>query len=115
MNTFRTNHLLALLKLYETTLLPLDVLLRNYLKLHHAIGSKDRKYIAETLYTLIRFLGLIDYLNGKDTSWQARLKRLEQCDLKKYTQDPTIPPHIRVSFPKSFFEFLMHSLGEKRL
>ena len=56
---FREHHLLQLLEAYDQQELPLDLHLNNYFRKHKALGSKDRAFIAESTYSLIRWLGLI--------------------------------------------------------
>lgn len=113
MNPFREYHLAKIISLYEETLPPLDLLLRNYFRLHHAAGAKDRKWISETLYKVIRWQGLFDYL-GAQGNWKVRVALSQTISPENYLNDPTIPPHIRVSFPKDFFDFLQHSLGREK-
>ena len=38
-------------------------------------------------------------------------KLLMQNSLESLQKDPSIPPHIRVSFPKPFYDYLVQSLG----
>ncbi|NGX29819.1 MAG: Ribosomal RNA small subunit methyltransferase B [Candidatus Anoxychlamydiales bacterium] len=102
---FRKFHLLTILKEFSKKKLPLDVFLRNYFKNHKSIGSKDRKSICEDLYKLIRWNGLIDFLCKKTPiTFEDRLEILEDFDFKRYLDDKKIPDHIKVSFPKDYFE-----------
>lgn len=111
---FREHHLFSILSLYEQQSHPLDLFLRNYFKQHHAVGSKDRKYICETLYAMIRYRGLIDHFCEKPITWEKRYSCFQNLKPAELLNDPSIPAHIRVSFPKSFFSFLESSLGEKK-
>ena len=102
---FRKFHLLTILKEFSKKKLPLDVFLRNYFKNHKSIGSKDRKSISEDLYKLVRWNGLIDFLCKKNqVTPEDRLEILEDFDFKKYLDNKKIPEHIKVSFPKEYFE-----------
>jgi len=102
---FRKFHLLTILKEFSKKKLPMDAFLRNYFKNHKSIGSKDRKCICEDLYKLIRWKGLIDFLCKKNKiTFEDRLKILESFDFKKHLDNEKIPQHIRLSFPKNYFE-----------
>jgi len=111
MKNFREHYLLTILDEFDLSTLPLDVFLSKFFRSHKSIGSKDRSYICETLYMLIRWKGLLDYLCSKPITWKKRLDALNQHDLEKLMYDKTIPPHIRVSFPRVFFEKIAKSFG----
>ena len=112
--SFREHHLFNILSLYDNQKAPLDLLLRNYFKSHRAVGSKDRKSICDTLYGMIRWQGLIDHFCEKPPIWKNRYAFFKKNNLTQYLKDPTLPPHIRASFPKVFFQLLVQSLGEEK-
>ncbi len=114
MKNFRRHHLLAILSLYETSQLPLDLILRHYFRLHHAVGSKDRKEIVDAVYTLVRWQGLLTYITQPHSSWESKIEKLSTFSPQTYAEDATIPEHIRVSFPKEFFSLLVDSLGRDK-
>jgi 16S rRNA (cytosine967-C5)-methyltransferase len=111
---FREHHLLQILNSFEGESIPLDVFLRNYFRAHTAVGSKDRKEICETIYAIIRWRGLLDHIADAKTplSWETRFRGLTKLS-QTLLHDPSIPPHIRVSFPKAFYQLLSDSLGEE--
>lgn len=111
---FRETHLLSLLQGFSKQGLPLDVFLRNYFKTHKAIGSHDRRFLAETVYTMFRWLGLIDFLCDKDHSWEKRYAKFKELNIGEASQRGTLPPHISVSFPKALYEVLRNALGEDK-
>lgn len=108
---FREYHILAILDAYEVQTLPLDLFLRNYFRAHKALGSKDRGEIAETVYTLTRWRGLLDFLVSPVMTWDARLDRFLSWDLEKLMSRDDIPMHVRLSFPKVLFDLFEHSHG----
>ncbi|MBM3207502.1 MAG: RsmB/NOP family class I SAM-dependent RNA methyltransferase [Chlamydiae bacterium] len=110
---FRESHLIKILHGFSKQTLPLDVFLRNYFKSEKAIGSHDRKFLAETVYTMFRWLGLVDYLSV-DHSWESRFEIFNKLDILKERLNPNIPAHISVSFPKSMYDFLISSLGKEK-
>ncbi len=111
---FREHHLLQILSFFEEESLPLDLFLRNYFRKHKAVGSKDRKEICETIYGMIRWRALIDWVAEKPLNWETRLRAFNHFSLGDLQSDPSIPAHIRVSFPKAFYELLVSALGEEK-
>lgn len=109
---FREYHLFQILAWLEQQTLPLDAFLRNYFREHKAVGSKDRKIICEHLYALIRWKGLLDYLCSDRPTTEQRYRALLSPAFERAKGDLAIPPHIRLSFPKSFYDLLVTSLGE---
>lgn len=111
---FRDFHLLALLEAYDQQTLPLDLFISHYFRDHKALGSKDRGFIAETAYTMIRWKGLLDYLTNQNSSWAERYTTYQTLDFDRVMQDETIPLPIRVSFPPVLFNLLESSYGIER-
>jgi len=107
---FREFHILEILHGWEGNS-PLDLWLSNYFRDHKAIGSKDRAYIADTLYGLIRWLGAIDHFANEDFSWDHRLDIFLKTDFSEVYRDSTLPPHIRVSFPPELFDLIAADYG----
>lgn len=112
--SFRDHHLFSILDLYEKQSHPLDLFLRNYFKHHRAVGSKDRKAICDSLYAMIRWRGLIDHFCDKPITWEKRYKCFQKLDPGAHLHDESIDPHVRASFPKSFFTLLEESLGNQK-
>ena len=115
MARFRHFHLIKILEEFDETRLPLDVFLSKYFRSHKAVGSKDRKYICETIYKLIRWKGLIDYFcKERPIKWEERVDLLSKLDLSVLMEDESIPPHVRVSFPKQFYDKILQPFGEQK-
>ena len=112
---FRHNHLVELLCLYERQTKPLDFCVSDYFRSHKALGSKDRAYIAETIYALIRWKGLYDYLLQEQSyiSWEKRIELLHQKNPDSFLDDESIPLHIRLSFPEVLFSEIVASWGQE--
>lgn len=109
---FREHHLLQLLSEYDPSKGPLDRFMARYFQSNRSLGSKDRAYIANTAYQLVRWQALLDHL-GK-SSWPKRLQTLQNTDLIKASQDSTIPNHIRTSTPKELFDLLEQNYGTEK-
>ena len=112
MKNFRRIHLLNLLHQWEEG--PLDGMARSYFRTHKAIGSKDRAIICNTLYGMIRWRGLLDYLSDKPCSWEKRLDTYLKISPLDYLPKEKIPLHIRLSFPKFIFDLLKKTYGMKK-
>lgn len=109
---FRKYHLLKILHQYEKTPLPLDFFLNGYFRANKQIGSKDKKFIADAIYGMIRWKGLIDYLRP-NASWEDRIDVYENYKLDSYLHDLSIEEHTRVSFPRFYYELLKKSFPEE--
>lgn len=111
--SFREHHLLQILNIFEEQSLPLDVFLRNYFRAHSSIGSKDRKEICETIYSMIRWRGLLDHIAQRPLSWETRFQAFKNCP-QDFSCDASLPPHVRVSFPKALYQLLFDHLGKEK-
>lgn len=110
---FREKHLFQLLKLYDQETKPLDFIVMTYFREMKQLGSKDRAYINDTAYNLIRWQGLYGYLLGSKASWESCLRLMQEKKPESFLEDTSIPLHVRVSFPESLFREICASHGEK--
>jgi len=108
---FREHHLLELLNIYSSKSLPLDIVICDYFKLHKALGSKDRAFIAETAYGMIRKKSLLQHLTKNSSCWEKMLECYLQTDSDRYVNDETIPIYIRNNFPEILFNLLLNTYG----
>lgn len=107
---YREYHLLSLLEAYELQKLPLDLFISQYFRLHSALGSKDRAFIAETIYSLVRWQGLIDYLSPT-SSWKDRYHTFFNVNIDELQLQEEIPLATRVSFPPVLFDLFANNYG----
>src|SRR5262249_21428821 len=84
----------------------------EYFRSHKAIGSKDKAFIAETAYGIIRWQGLLDYLSEQPATWEKRLEIFQKENLESYLDQEEIPLHIRLSFPKNLFDHIVKTHGK---
>lgn len=110
---FRDFHLFTLLEAYSKQSLPLDLFINQYFRQHSALGSKDRAFIAETVYALVRWQGFLDEIIDAPT-WQKRYEAFLATDLEKINQRQDIPLAKRVSFPQNLFDLLVHDYGVEK-
>lgn len=110
---FREHHFLTLLESYSEQTLPPDIFISDYFRSHKALGSKDRAFIAETMYAMIRWQGLIDHLSPS-SSWSDRYHTWLNLDIEALQKNEEIPLHIRVSFPSFLFDLFVKEFGEEK-
>lgn len=103
MYTFRDYHTIEILKKYEQSNLPLDLALRNYFKDHKSLGSKDRNFIGNNVYYIIRNLALIDHYLSQPKTWEKRVENLNDILKKNHSH---LPPSIFYSIPNWLYEML---------
>ena len=114
MKKFRWHHLIDILCLTDSGTLPLDAVLRFYFREHKAVGSKDRAEICDTIYGMIRWKGLLDYLCHGEVSWEKRAEIYLEIDPEAFLSKEEIPLHVRLSFPKWVLDKLIVAHGEER-
>jgi len=110
---FREHHLLELLYGYDSQTLPLDRFMSDYFRAHKALGSKDRGDIAETVYGIVRWKALIEYLGKHSVDWEKRVEIYKEGKLESHLSDDSIPLHIRLNLPKELYELILNSHGEE--
>lgn len=109
---FRQHHFFEIIRSFDFSRGPIDLFISLYFRHHPQLGSKDRLYIVERVYTYLRWKGLIDeILSHREPTDEALIALLEQ-DLSPYINDEMLPPHIRVSFPKDLYDAFVRSFGE---
>lgn len=111
---FREYHLFQLLERFEAQALPLDLFISHYFRDHKSLGSKDRAFITESIYGMVRWLKLIDALAPNPPSWPARFSCYQKLDIAKASQDVTLPLPVRVSFPEPLLDRLIAAYGEEK-
>lgn len=108
---FRQHHIITIMEAYEQQTLPLDFFLSNYFRANKALGSKDRGVIAETVYAMVRWRGLLDHVCGQPLSWEKRLDFFSGGDFAAAQKRNDLPLHVRLSFPKVLFDQILAAHG----
>lgn len=111
---FREYHLLKMMEGYDLNRAPLDGWVADYFRSNKALGSKDKAYISDTVYALVRWKALLEHLCSKGAGWEELLNTYLEVDIKALIDDTRIPLHVRVSFPKWLFKKLKSAYGEER-
>lgn len=107
---FREFHLLELLDGYEEKQQPLDLFISFYFRSHPALGSKDRGFIAETAYQLVRQKRMLDFLCPRG-DWEDKYEFFKTADFKALFQDSSIPLSVRLNTPDFLFQLLENDYG----
>lgn len=110
MDSYRQHHLFSLLDYYSEQDLPLDLVISRYFKMHHSLGSKDRAFIAENIYGMIRWKSLIDFFCNPNATWMERWEKFQNLEMLKTTH-ASIPDHVRLSFPEELYNLIIKSQG----
>lgn len=107
---FRVYHSICLLRELLKFETPSDLLIHQYFKTHKALGSKDRAFIAKSLYKYLKWLPLIEEVQeGKNL--EQRLSFLEDFDPKDYEKNPSLKEHIKLAFPEELYSKIVESHG----
>jgi 16S rRNA (cytosine967-C5)-methyltransferase len=105
---FRQHHFEELLKNFDPQKGPIDLFISLYFRHNPQLGSKDRVFVVERIYTYFRWKILLEALQAKGEN----LFELLEQDLSKYVEDTSLPEHVRVSFPKLLFDVLKGNFGD---
>ncbi len=110
-NPFRLRHLFSLLDFCMEQELPLDLVISRYFKLRKSLGSKDRAFVAEAIYGMMRWITLIDFFCEENASWEKKWEIYQTLDIPTLIKDTSIPEHIRFGFPKDLYDLILKSHG----
>lgn len=108
---FRKFHLLQMLSAYLAQTLPLDLCINQYFRLHKALGSKDRLFIADTAYTLVRWDGLLTALTQSDPSLEKKVDLLLSAPMETLRSQMPQPLSANLSFPDWLLNKLIEQYG----
>lgn len=111
---FQHYHLYHLLDSYRAKSLPLDLIIAQYFRSNKALGSKDRAFIADRAYQIIRWTRLLEYLTHRIDDWEAFNRFIDKKDLINFADDPKIPAAIRLSHPDLLYEMMVDNFGKEK-
>jgi len=111
MDTYRQHHLFTLLDYYDNESLPIDLVISRYFKLHRSLGSKDRAFIAENIYGMIRWLSLIELFCEENSSWEKKWETYQNLDFSTLAEQTSIPECVRYGFPEVLYNLIVESHG----
>lgn len=108
---FRHHHIIQILEGYSEQSLPLDIFLNQYYRTHKALGSKDRLYIGDAAFAIIRWCGLLDAQIEGPIDWEKRVDLFFSKPLEELQKHPSLKDHEKVSFPEWLFHLLVKQVG----
>lgn len=111
---FQEYHLLKMLDGYRANQGPLDWWIADYFRGNKALGSKDKAFVSDTAYALVRWKGLFEYLARRDADWEQLFETYRSTNISEKLLNETIPLNIRYSFPKWLFDKLVSCYGQER-
>lgn len=104
-------HLIQALNYFEINSYPLDLALHYYFRLHKALGSKDRAFVANNLYSLMRWKNTLDWFSTFPFSWEKRWRLYKERSIEDLQSKTSFPPYISVGFPEWLFAKLEEEYG----
>ncbi len=110
---FTEYHLLAFFKFYMDQNAPIDAAMSSYFRKNKALGSKDKKFVSENAYTLMRWKGLIDHFIEGKVSWDKRWELHQKRSISSLLKEE-LPLHIRCSAPLFLVDRLKELWGERK-
>lgn len=111
--SFREKHILQILHLYFKQNLPLDLFIHHYFKNHKCLGSKDRAFISETIYTIIRWKSLYQALT-KGSSCADWLALFKTHSIEMLRSEKSLAPEEVAGFPGWLYKRLCDRYGDIR-
>ncbi len=92
----------------------MDLFLNHYFRAHKALGSKDRSFISETLYGIVRWQGLLRALSKQTPSWRDLITLYLSHSIDDLRSREGLAPWDAVSMPKWLYNLLQENYGEER-
>lgn len=109
---FREFHLTQLFNEYKEKNLPLDLVVHHYFKGHKALGPKDRAFVADAIFNIVKWKGLLEYLNIFDPL--EAIVFLGSDKFAEALQNQDIPAYAKGSCPEVLFDKLKETFGETK-
>lgn len=103
-------HISAFLNAYNNGQKPLDWSLSKYLRAHKSIGAHDRRTMSETLFGMVRWKTLIDYLCPSNHVLE-RLDWFRKLNLEECRQNLSIPEPIRLGISDCLYTRFIAAFG----
>jgi 16S rRNA (cytosine967-C5)-methyltransferase len=116
MNSFCLYHTLQFFLQYDPLKSRVDTSVHNYFKKNKALGSKDRKIIAEFIYKYVRFRTLIEHvLHIRSIQSQEDVFNILRFEPEDWIESKEIPTHVKYGFKKDFLDYLSKSFNSVNL
>lgn len=116
-NAQRARHLENALEVYSkisTGNLPIDTFLRCYFR-SNKVAPASRAWIADHLYEVQRWKGLIAHMSPKPLTWTGMLNTYLMNPRWRYmTGHKGLAPYLRCSFPEPLFNLIERQYGQDK-
>lgn len=109
MSEFRRFHLFRFLDLVDSEKEAPDRLLKNYFKMNKALGSKDRRFMSDIVYEILRDKGALSFLAESD-KLRACAELLLNPDFS--LDRKSLPAHLRSGLPLDLWSLLVRHHDE---
>ena len=108
---FTDYHILAFLKSFSESRLPLDLSLNHYFRTHKSLGANDRRTIGDTVYGMIRWQSLLEIAG---TFHQDQLEFYRDFEKAGFVPPAKASPWAALGTSKFLYERLFASLGDAK-
>lgn len=110
---FRDTHILYFLDTLADSNKPLDLALSHYFRANKSLGATDRRIIGETLYGMIRWKSLIDFLCPSKSA-AKRLECFRQIPWESVQENPSIPEFARFGISEFLYRRFFSIFGAEK-
>lgn len=105
---FRNKHLEDFLKNCDFQH-PVDKALKQYFQKNRSLGSKDRKWMSQKVFTYIKWKGTVDKLSPK--SWDDKILHLESLNTEDLS---SLAEHLQYASSEFFYKKLCEAYGKEK-
>ncbi len=107
---FLDRHIDSFFQILEGSNRPLDLALSDYFRNHKNLGANDRRTIGETIYGMVRWKSLLDFLYPK-TPLLKKIECFRSLDWPTIQQDASIPEFARLGVSEFLYSRWMNAFG----
>lgn len=108
---YSDTHILAFFKQWRGSNKPLDLSLSQYFRAHKNLGSHDRRYIGDTVYALVRWQSLFDWLCPAEDSMSQRLHLYKKQPIEAWVTSAGIPDYAAQGISPYLLDSLKRAYG----
>ena len=103
---FRDRHIHSFFRTFDGSNKPLDLSLSDYFRASKSLGASDRRAIGETVYGMVRWKSLLDFLAPSD-----RLACYRNLDWESFQENSSIPEFAKLGMSEFLFDRFTASFG----
>lgn len=110
---FRDTHIISFFEKQLRSAKPIDMALSDYFKEHKSLGASDRRSIGETVFGMVRWKSLVDFLTSSPDPAQ-RLRQYQNFDWSRLESDSSIPESARFGMSEFLFHTFCRTFGAEK-